>query len=169
MKNRTLVSLLFGAAGITMEVAFTALTNYLRDRDAKLTGHSYLWMFPIYASTPFFLGKIYPRLSHLPVAARLGVYVPTLLAIEYCSGAVLRKTIGECPWEKGYYETKWGIDGLTRLDYAPAWAVACHIFELLYVNTSTPPSYILEPPVPRDSIRVPENIYDRPSHAHYQQ
>ena len=142
MENRKLVPLLFGAAGITMEVGFTALTNYLRNRDAKLPGHSYVWMFPIYASTPYILNKLYPRLSHLPVAKRLSVYVPLLLAIEYASGAVLRKTIGECPWEKGYLESKWGIHGLTRVDYAPAWGVACHVFEQLYVNTLKPPSYV---------------------------
>jgi uncharacterized membrane protein len=125
--------LIFGAVGVAMEVVFTALMDYPKNRSVRLTGYSYIWMIPIYGSAPLFLSRLYPPLSGTPLPARLAVYVAILLAMEYATGWILQKTTGECPWEPHYRGKRWAVHGLMRLDYAPAWAVACLLFEKLYL------------------------------------
>lgn len=50
-------------------------------------------------------------------------------AIEYATGFALREFLGVTPW---YYDGKFAIDGLVRLDYAPAWFVAGLLFEKVH-------------------------------------
>lgn len=128
LRNATI----FGAVGITMEVLFTALSDYRSHRDKRLPGYSYAWMLPIYGATPVALERLYPRLKSFSTATRLGVYVPLIMAAEYASGWALRRATGACPWEHNYRQARWNVDGLVRLDYVPAWAVATWLFEALH-------------------------------------
>lgn len=96
-------------------------------------GYSYVWMLPIYALIPLFLQFLYPRLSPHLLPVRLGVYVALLLAVEYATGWLLRAVTGACPWEHNYRGKRWAIHGLIRLDFIPTWALACYIFERIYV------------------------------------
>lgn len=131
-RRKWLSAALFGAAGISTEVLFTALMDYRKNRDGRLPGQSYAWMFPVYASVPLFLGRLYPKMRRRSVATRLGIYVPLLMGVEYATGFALRRLTGECPWERNYRGSRWNVHGLVRIDYAPAWAVACYGFERLY-------------------------------------
>lgn len=128
-----ILSFIFACVGVAFEVLLTAISDYPKKRNIRLTGHSYVWMFPIYALIPVFLDTLYPRLRGAMLLGRLAVYVVLLLSVEYISGWILRKTIGTCPWEDGYLKARWGIHGLTRLDYAPIWAVVCFVFERVYL------------------------------------
>ena len=123
---------LFACVGIAMEVCFTAITEYPRRRCKRLMGHSYLWMALSYGSVPFLLDVLYPRLEQAPLLGRLGVYLLVLYAVEYGSGWILRQVLGRCPWDYG--RARWAIHGLVRLDYLPAWALACIGFELMYLE-----------------------------------
>ena len=133
MSGLALQVLILGSVGVAMEVVFTAVTDYPKNRSLRLLGYSYIWMLPIYGLAPVFLGVMYPPLSPYHLAARLAAYVAVLLVMEYLTGWILRKATGECPWERNYRGTPWAIHGLVRLDYAPAWAVACFIFESVYL------------------------------------
>ena len=44
------------------------------------------------------------------------------LAVEYLSGRVLRRVVGEAPWD--YSHALYHLHGLIRLDYLPLWAGA---------------------------------------------
>jgi hypothetical protein len=124
---------LFSCIGVAFEVVFTALLEYPDKKDVRLMGYSYIWMFPIYALIPFFMGFLYPRFGPWVLPARLGLYVAILLAVEYATGWLIRKATGKCPWEDNYYGRKWAIHGLIRLDFIPSWALACYLFERIYV------------------------------------
>jgi hypothetical protein len=124
----------FACVGVAFEVVFTAFTEFPKTKDKRLMGSSYVWMFPIYALIPVFLGALYPRVGGWNVVLRLGLYVFLLLCCEYASGWALRKATGECPWERNYYPSRWSIHGLIRLDYIPSWALACFLFERLYLS-----------------------------------
>ena len=124
---------LFACIGVAMEVVFTALCDYPVTRSKRLMGVSYIWMLPIYGMTPLFLSVLYPRMEGILLPFRIVVYTVLLLLMEYTTGWILRKATGDCPWEPGYRGKRWAIDGLVRLDYAPAWALACLIFERLYL------------------------------------
>src|SRR5690606_39436874 len=75
---------------------------------------------------------IYPPLESAPLVGRLTVYVAVLYAIEYTAGWLLRCALGRCPWDYG--RARWSVHGLIRLDYLPAWAAACLIFESLWLE-----------------------------------
>jgi hypothetical protein len=130
-----------------MEIAFTAVADFLAHPDVRLTGHSYLWMFPIYGLVPFLLGAAWPRLERLALPLRLALYVAVLLAGEFVAGTILHACLGQCPWEPGYRQSRWAIMGVTRLDYAPFWVLPCWVFERLYV--------VLHPVRSRGSGRSP--------------
>jgi uncharacterized membrane protein len=125
--------ILFGCVGVALEVVFTALTAPAEKRSIRLLGYSYIWMLPIYATTPVLLNFLYPRLIPIWLPARLAVYVVVLFFVEYISGWILRTTTGTCPWEAGYRGHRWAIHGLVRLDFAPSWAVAAFILEKIYI------------------------------------
>ena len=124
---------LFACVGVAMEVVFTALTDLPKAGNYRLLGYSYIWMIPIYAAVPVFLGLLYPRLVGWILPVRLTIYVTLILIIEYITGWILRRTTGGCPWEANYKGKRWAIHGLVRLDYVPAWAVASLIFERLHL------------------------------------
>jgi hypothetical protein len=127
----------FGLAG---EVAFVAISNainhvsYCSEPVSSMTGKTYLWMAPIYALIPWLFGLAYPRLAHLPLIARLTLYVVAVYAIEYLSGFAIEKATGKCPWE---YTSGWHVSGYIRLDYFPIWLVAAYVVEKLHLLLTT--------------------------------
>ena len=126
---------LFVCVGIAMEVAFTAVTDFWQDRCPRLRGHSYLWMVFAYGAVPLILALVYPPIHQLPIALRLAVYVSLAYLVEYSWGWLLRRATGQCPWDYG--GARFAVHGLIRLDYLPAWAGACWMFERLFVTLHT--------------------------------
>ncbi|MBI5211050.1 MAG: hypothetical protein HY927_13855 [Elusimicrobia bacterium] len=123
----------FACVGTALEVVFTALADFRKTRSLRLMGYSYVWMLPIYALVPVIMDVLYVPLEGVILPLRLATYVTLLLAVEYLSGRAMRRLLGEAPWEPGYRGKRWAVDGLVRLDYAPAWAAACFLFERLYL------------------------------------
>ncbi len=127
MKNTFLLM----CAGIALEVAFTAACAFREKRDWTLSGHTTLWMFPIYALVYPALAFLWPRIGGWPWAARGLLYLALLYAVEYASGWLIRKATGRCPWDYG--RARWAVHGLIRLDFAPGWLCAVFLFERLYL------------------------------------
>ncbi|TDT61318.1 putative ABC transporter permease [Fonticella tunisiensis] len=117
--------LAYGFAGWCIEILWTGLGSLLSG-DINLTGYTYLWMFPIYG-LGICLEPVHDRVRNLPVFIRGGVYTIIILIIEYSTGALLRELLGACPWD--YSGTPFSVNGLIRLDYAPAWFVTGLLFE----------------------------------------
>jgi len=124
---------LLASVGVGLEVVFTAVANLRAADDLRLTGHSYVWMFPIYGLAYPLYAWSGPLLHTLPWFARGVVYVGAFFVVELVAGWLLRRAIGRCPWEDGYRAARWGVHGLIRLDYAPAWFVVSLLFERIYV------------------------------------
>lgn len=114
-----------GLIGWTMELFATSLGNYHRTGDKRLMGNTSLLMFPIYgmAAAMAPIGNI---LCKKNVFIRGSVYMALIFATEYTTGWILRK-FDMCPWD--YSDAPLNIDGLIRLDYAPAWFAAGLLFE----------------------------------------
>jgi hypothetical protein len=121
------------SVGVGIEVAFTGLVGGVRKRDRSLTGHSYVWMLPLYGMAYPLFAVLWPVVGDLPIVVRGLLYVPAFFALEYSSGWLLRRFLGRCPWEDGYLAARWGVHGLIRLDYAPGWMVVALLFERLYL------------------------------------
>ena len=85
-----------GLIGWCMEICWTGIRSMLQG-DARLTGQSSLWMFPIYgmasAIVPF-----YPMIKPLNILLRGYLYMICFFAVEYVTGSLLR-FFGACPWD----------------------------------------------------------------------
>jgi uncharacterized membrane protein len=113
----------YGLLGWCAEVVFTGVHDYLRDRDPRLPSRTSLWMFPIYGMLqPLFEPAHEAMRDRVPPAGRAAVYGVGFLAVEYLSGRLLRRLLGEAPWD--YSGARWNVEGLIRLDYLPVWAAA---------------------------------------------
>jgi uncharacterized membrane protein len=119
--------LIYGAIGWCMEIMWTGFHS-LKNKDYKMTATTSIWMFFIYGMVVFF-EPVCDVLAGLPILIRGGIYVLCIFGIEYLTGGFLKR-LGSCPWD--YTGSKYSINGLIRLDYAPAWFLAGIIFEAVY-------------------------------------
>ena len=121
--------LCYGLLGWAIEIVWTAAGGALfapaGGRRWALTGHTYLWMFPIYGSMAFLYEPLHDALRPWPWPLRAVVYAAGFLAVEYAAGWALRRATGACPWDyaRRPRPSRWQVHGLMRLDYAPAWAL----------------------------------------------
>ena len=116
---------LYGIVGWCCEIIWTAAGNVAdalvnrRRPDARLTGHTYLWMFLIYGGGGLLFELAHAVVRGWPLAARGVIYMLGCFAIEYTSGWTIRRAAGTVPWD--YSESRWHVHNLIRLDYAPVW------------------------------------------------
>ena len=107
-----------GFIGWGIELLATSLSNYRNNGDKRMMGSIYGMAA---ALQPF--GRLLCRRN---VLVRGSVYMMLIFATEYATGWFLRR-LGICPWD--YSDAPLNIDGLIRLDYAPAWFAVGLLFE----------------------------------------
>lgn len=113
-----------GIVGWGLEVFWTGFQAMLHG-DTRLTGHSSLWMFPIYGMAAA-IAPAYEILKPLNFVFRGLIYMMCIFAVEYITGTIL-KSMNLCPWD--YSRAALNVDGLIRLDYAPIWFCVGLLFE----------------------------------------
>ena len=120
----------FIMVGITMEVFWTSILNYIRTKKSKLTGKTYLWMFPIYAVVPFLYIFIIAQFGKINIFIRGIIYVIGFYSLEFGSGYLIRKMVGVSPWNYRYHSIKisgkkyrTNLKGLICLEHAPVWYI----------------------------------------------
>ncbi len=129
--------LLYGAIGLLIEVGFTGLWS-LVNRNWKASGHTYLWMLPVYGLTAMTLEVISESLPW-PFYFKAFVYLPVIYGAEGLSGAVIRFVTkrlqhwlgghggGVILWDYG--SSRWTPFGLINLKYAPFWLLVGLAFD----------------------------------------
>ena len=127
-----------GILGWGMEILWTGLDSFRR-RDFTLTGHSSLWMFPIYGCAAF-IGPVSRLLRKKNLLFRGNLYMLGIFLVEFFTGSLLKKK-NWCPWDYG--DAPLNIHGVIRLDYAPLWLLAGLFFE--HVQNSTKKGGSLRP------------------------
>lgn len=119
------------------EIVFTAITGFANNRDWRLAGKSYLWMFPIYA----LIGPLYEPMHDLirayPVFVRFSVWALGFTVVELITGWSIARMIGRSPWD--YSSSRFAINSYIRWDYIPLWGIAGLLLEpvhdfLLYLT-----------------------------------
>jgi hypothetical protein len=85
----------------------------------RLTGHTYLWMFPLYGAGGLVFEPVHDALRGSPWPLRGLIWALLIFAVEYFSGWALRRCTGRCPWDYRY--ARFHVQGLIRLDYFPLW------------------------------------------------
>lgn len=113
-----------GLTGWCMEILFTSLAS-LRRRDFHLKGNTSIWMFPIYGCAAF-LEPIHRLLHRKSFWVRGLAYMSLIFSGEYISGRLLSMH-NMCPWDYG--RSRFHIQRIIRLDYAPFWFGAGLLFE----------------------------------------
>ena len=73
--------LLYGLLGWCAEIVWTALGNFVAERDWRLAGVSYLWMFPIYGSIAFLYEPLRRHPDVSPLYADLAGMPPALITV----------------------------------------------------------------------------------------
>ena len=115
-----------GLAGWCMEILFTSLCS-LRQRDFTLKGGTSVWMFPIYGCAAL-VAPVSRLLKNRPLWFRGLTYMGIIFSGEYLTGSLLAKH-KLCPWD--YSRSRWNVNRIVRLDYAPYWFGAGLLFERL--------------------------------------
>ncbi len=119
----------YGFLGWITELIWTGLGSLLTG-DWTLSGHSYLWMFPIYGCAVFF-EPVYSYIREYHWYVRGIIWLFLIWVIEYFSGWVIMQLIGTVPWNYAS-KTPYQINGLIRLDYAPVWFAGGLIWEKIH-------------------------------------
>lgn len=115
-----------GLIGWCMEIIFTSLGS-LRKRDFTLKGVTSIWMFPIYGCAAI-ISPLSRLLKKRPAWFRGLAYMGAIFSTEYLTGLLLSRH-KLCPWHYG--RSRWNINHVIRLDYAPYWFGAGLLFERL--------------------------------------
>lgn len=120
--------IIYGLLGFCLEVLWTGFNSLLKG-DIKLTGWTYIWMFPVYGLAVF-LEVVHDRIRYLPIIVRGGIYTVLIFGAEYGSGLLFRSILGVCPWNYG--DGPLSIDGLITLKYIPVWFIVGLLFEKMH-------------------------------------
>ncbi len=113
-----------GITGWCLEVVWTGLCNMV-NHDKKLSCNTSLIMFPIYGLACF-IRPVSCAISKHNFVVRGSMYTMLIFATEYASGKFLKKH-DMCPWD--YSKSMFNVNGIIRLDYAPAWFSVGLIYE----------------------------------------
>lgn len=122
-----------GITGWCLEILFTACHS-LKKGEFQLKGNTSLWMFPIYGLASL----LYPfsfLFRKLPLFFRGCIYTLFIFITEFVTGKFLKKR-GLCPWN--YENSKYNINGIIRLDYAPYWFGTGLLYEFLLKKPTKP-------------------------------
>ncbi len=127
--NSTMIKryFLYGIIGWSMEIVWTGLYSLLNG-DMALEAYTSLWMLFIYGSAVF-LEPLHDVIQNWNVILRGIIWVVIIWGIEYSTGKILLGLLNVYPWQ---YFGKFAVEGLVRLDYAPAWFVAGLLFERVH-------------------------------------
>jgi hypothetical protein len=126
----------YGLLGWCAEIVWTALYDAVsgtgrapgdvvarvpltRAERLRLSGRTYLWMFPIYGAAALGFEPAHDALRGAPWLLRGLVYAAAIFVVEGAAGLALKAAIGRCPWDYSY--ARWSVRGVIRLDYAPIW------------------------------------------------
>ena len=120
--------IIYGLIGWSMEIIWTGSGSFFLSKDITLHAYTNLWMFFIYGSAVF-LEPVHDVISGWRWPLRGVIWVVIIWGMEYTSGILMTYLLGINPWT---YTGPFAIDGIVRVDYAPAWFIAGLIFERIH-------------------------------------
>lgn len=118
----------YALTGFVAEVCFSALHDAVRGR--AVTFRTSPLMLPVYALIRPLYEPLHDHLRGRAAPLRAACYGGGFLAVEYATGRLFRKLLGEAPWDYSYARVH--VDGLIRPDYFFYWAPAGLALETLH-------------------------------------
>ena len=133
----------YGLIGFFTEVVFTAVWMFIDPKyEAAWTLHGYtsLWSFPMYGISIYIMENMFLRLHDKPLLIRIIAYVCWTYTWEFTTGMILRQ-FNACPWNYSGY-TKYNVNGLITLDYAPLWSLGTAACEKVVIKSALSLQYV---------------------------
>ena len=118
----------YSIAGFLAEVAISAVHDVWRKKPVRFRTSP--WMLPIYSLLLPLYEPLHDALRDRSLVSRGTAYGVGFLAVEYASGVVFQKTLGDAPWD--YSDARWQLHGLVRPDYFFQWAAVGLALEPLH-------------------------------------
>lgn len=127
--------LAYGVAGSIAEALFTSAVASAGAGRIVRRGPSTPLMLALYGLALPIFEPVHDRVRSRPAWQRAAVYAGGILTVEAISGLAWRRWTGRVPWE---YRSGLAVAGVTRLDYAPAWALVGLAAERLHDALTEP-------------------------------
>ena len=126
----------YTVTGFGAEVAISAVHDVWRKKPVRFRTSPL--MLPVYSLLLPLYEPLHDALRRRSPVVRATAYGLGFLAVEYASGIIFRRTVGEAPWD--YSDATWNLDGLIRPDYFFQWAALGLALEPLHDRLTPPPS-----------------------------
>lgn len=121
---------LYGLGGWCGEIIFTALTESLPNQNWRLTGTSYLWMFPIYGLIAPLYEPVHDLIREVALPGRIIIWSLGFTLIELVTGWLIARLTGKCRWD--YSDKRFAINAYIRWDFFPVWAIIGLLLEPIH-------------------------------------
>lgn len=112
--------LAYGLIGALVEAAFSSAVASVGAGRPVRRGPSTPLMIGLYGLALPLFEPLHDRLRGRPPWLRASAYAAGIITVEALSGWAWRRATGRVPWE---YRSGLAVDGVTRLDYFPLWAI----------------------------------------------
>ena len=129
MASTTLI-LGFIFIGITLEVVATAIMDFIKYRDPRLKGETYLWMLPVYAAVPYIYLFVTSTFKDSGWIVKGFIYMIAFYLLELLAGLIIKALVGVSPWN--YKDYRFHFKEVICLEYAPVWFIYGVVGELYY-------------------------------------
>ena len=116
--------------GITMEVVATSIMDFIKYRDPRLKGETYLWMLPVYAAVPYIYMFVTSTFIDSGWIVKGFIYMIAFYLLELLAGLIIKALVGVSPWN--YKDYRFHFKEVICLEYAPVWFIYGVVGELYY-------------------------------------
>jgi uncharacterized membrane protein len=116
--------------GITMEVVATSIMDFIKYRDPRLKGETYLWMLPVYAVVPYIYMFVTSTFKDSGWIVKGFIYMIAFYLLELLAGLIIKALVGVSPWN--YKDYRFHFKEVICLEYAPVWFIYGVVGEWYY-------------------------------------
>ena len=114
---------IYGLCGWCGEIVYTALVQFRRERDWRLEGTTYLWMFFVYGLLAPLYEPTHDAIRSWPLLGRAMVWALGFTLVELVTGWLIERLTGRCPWDYVAAGQRFAVNPYIRWDFLPLWAL----------------------------------------------
>ena len=113
-----------------MEVIATSIMDFIKYRDPRLKGETYLWMLPVYAVVPYIYLFVTSTIKDSGWIVKGFIYMIAFYLLELMAGLIIKALVGVSPWN--YKDYRFHFKEVICLEYAPVWFIYGVVGERYY-------------------------------------
>ena len=113
-----------------MKVIATSIMDFIKYRDPRLKGETYLWMLPVYAVVPYIYLFVTSTFKDSGWIVKGFIYMIAFYLLELMAGLIIKALVGVSPWN--YKDYRFHFKEVICLEYAPVWFIYGVVGERYY-------------------------------------